>query len=108
MKLVLQDLNGEPGNQLTAQFDESGGIIGLYPYAYFILPDPERMIARRQSRILYFDGKYCLENLSPKNQFLHNGKGLIAGIKVILQDLDVVRIGGYALLVSLVDDQALT
>jgi FHA domain-containing protein len=109
MTLVLRGitLNEEPMSQpLIGRFDERGGSVGRSDDATLTLPDPERMISRLQAQILHRDGHYWMENVSAATPILHNGRPLSAGMRVVLEDDDEIRIGGYALQATFEDDEA--
>jgi type VI secretion system FHA domain protein len=57
-----------------------------------------------QARVLHRDRHYWIENLSAASPMLHNGRRLIAGMRVILREGDELRIGPYTLLASLGED----
>src|SRR5579864_4354724 len=101
MILVLRaiGLNEEPISQgLTGRFNERGGTLGRSDDATLTLPDPRRLIARLQARVLHLEGDFWIENVSAASQVLHNGRPVTTGMRVILHEADVVKIGGYTLL----------
>ncbi len=100
MTLVLRGitLDEEPLSQpLLGRFDERGGSLGRSDDATLTLPDPQRLISRTQAQILHRDGHYWVENISAASAVLHNGRPLSAGMRVMLNDGDELRIGGYVL-----------
>lgn len=108
MTLVLYavSLNEEAMSQpLIGRFDERGGTLGRSDNATFTLPDPERMISRLQAQVVHGDGHYWIENVSAAIPLLHNGRPLSAGMRVMLQEGDELRIGGYTLQAAFEDDE---
>src|ERR1700755_2129695 len=109
MTLVLQGikLNDEPMSQpLIGRFDERGGTLGRSDNATFTLPDPERLISRVQAQVLFGDEGYWIEQVSTANSTLHNGRPLSAGMRVLLNEGDELRIGGYTLIAAFESDEA--
>lgn len=109
MTLVLQGikLNDEPMSQpLIGRFDERGGTLGRSDNATFTLPDPERLISRVQAQVLFGDEGYWIEHVSTANSTLHNGRPLSAGMRVLLNEGDELRIGGYTLVAAFESDEA--
>src|SRR5215813_13477105 len=109
MTLVLRgiSLNEEPMSRpLIGRFDERGGSLGRSDDATLTLPDPERLISRIQAQVLHQDDHYWIENISQASAVLHNGRPLSTGMRVILNEGDEIRIGGYALQTSFEDDAA--
>jgi predicted component of type VI protein secretion system len=107
MTLVLHGitLNEQPMSKpLIGRFDERGGTLGRSDKVTFTLPDPERTISRIQAQVLHHDEGYWIENVSPANPILHNGRPLSAGMRVMLRQGDELAIGGYTLQVSFEDD----
>jgi predicted component of type VI protein secretion system len=98
-------LNDERLSQpLLGRFDQRGGTVGRSDNATFTLPDPERRISRVQAKVLYTDEGYWVENSSAASPVLHNGRLLGAGMRVLLQANDELRIGGYSLSISFEDN----
>jgi predicted component of type VI protein secretion system len=109
MSLVLRGitLDEEPMSQpLIGRFDERGGTLGRSDDATLTLPDPERLISRIQAQVLHRDEHYWLENISAASAVLHNGRPLSTGMRVILNEGDELRIGGYALQAAFEDEAA--
>jgi predicted component of type VI protein secretion system len=109
MTLVLQGirLNDEPLSQpLIGRFDERGGTVGRSDNATVTLPDPERLISRVQAQVLHGDEGYWIEHVSTANSTLHNGRPLSAGMRVLLNEGDELRIGGYTLVAAFESDEA--
>src|ERR1700736_3967101 len=107
MTLVLRGitLGEEPMSQpLIGRFDERGGTLGRSDDATLTLPDPERLISRIQAQVLHRDEHYWLENLSAASAVLHNGRPVSTGMRVILNEGDELRIGGYALQAAFEDE----
>jgi len=107
MTLVLKgiSLNDDPlSNPLVGRFDDRGGEIGRSDHATFTLPDPQRLISRVHARISHAEQAYWIENISSAGQILHNGRPLSSGMRVMLNDGDEVRIGGYRLAVAFEHD----
>ena len=108
MTLILRviSLNEEPiSRPPSGRFDERGGTLGRSDDATLTLPDPQRMISRIQAQILHRDGQYWIENVSAANPILHNSRPLSTGMRVVLQEGDEVRIGGYALQAAFESDE---
>jgi len=98
-------LNDERLSQpLLGRFDQRGGTVGRSDSATFTLPDPERRISRVQAKVLHTEEGYWVENSSAASPVLHNGRLLAAGMRVLLNENDELRIGGYSLLVSFEDN----
>jgi predicted component of type VI protein secretion system len=109
MTLVLQGikLNDEPMSQpLIGRFDERGGTLGRSDNATLTLPDPERLISRVQAQVLFGDEGYWIEQVSTANSTLHNGRPLSAGMRVLLNEGDELRMGGYTLVAAFESDEA--
>jgi FHA domain-containing protein len=107
MTLILRGvtLDEEPMSQpLIGRFDKRGGSLGRSDDATLTLPDPERLISRIQAQVLHRDEHYWLENLSAASAVLHNGRPVSTGMRVILNEGDELRIGGYALQAAFEDE----
>jgi len=105
--LILRGLtlDEEPMSQpLIGRFDKRGGTLGRSDDATLTLPDPERLISRIQAQVLHRDEHYWLENLSAASAVLHNGRPVSTGMRVILNEGDELRIGGYALQAAFEDE----
>lgn len=110
MNLVIRavTLNDQPLSQaIVGCFDAKGGTIGRSDANTMTLPDPERHISRLQVEVLALEGRFHVHNAAAANPIFVNGRALNPGERGVLANHDELRIGGYALDVSIdVDDEA--
>lgn len=104
MNLVIRavTLNDQPVSQaIVGYFDERGGTIGRSDTNTLTLPDPKRHISRLQAEIGVQAGRFHVRNAASANPIFVNGRVLNAGEQSPLADRDELRIGSYALGVSI-------
>jgi FHA domain-containing protein len=93
---------GRPlGGELTARFGEAGGTIGRGDTSTLVLPDPERYISRTHATISFQAGGFIVTDNGTKNPVMLNDRPLGTGQWARLADGDTIKIGDYALAVSL-------
>jgi FHA domain-containing protein len=89
-----------PAEPLVAEFDETGGTIGRGTNNQLVLPDPEKHISRVQATILFRNGQYLVLDQGSVNPVVLNGRPLGNGAQAALADGDDLRMGDYAMQVS--------
>jgi type VI secretion system FHA domain protein len=87
---------------ISAQFAETGGTIGRGDSSTLVLPDPERFISRTHAAISFQAGGFVITDSATKNPVIVNGRPLGPGGQVRLADGDQIKVGDYALEVTLV------
>ncbi len=100
MNLVIraQTLNDQPLSQaIVGCFDLKGGTIGRSDTNTMALPDPERHISRLQAEVSARAGAFSIRNSGAANAIFINGRALAPGEGSVLASGDELRIGGYAL-----------
>ena len=89
--------NGLPcAEQLSAEFDETGGSIGRAANNQFVLPDNDHLISRIQATIAFRNGGYVLISQGVNPIHLNN-RPIDNGNSATLSDGDELLIGGYGL-----------
>ncbi len=92
--------NGIPcTEQLSAEFDETGGSIGRAANNQFVLPDNDHLISRIQATIAFRNGGYVLISQGVNPVHLNN-RPIDNGNSATLSDGDELLIGGYTLKVE--------
>jgi FHA domain-containing protein len=89
-----------PAQPLAAEFDETGGSIGRGANNQLVLPDPEKHISRVQATIVFRNGQYLVLDQGSVNPVVLNGRPLGNGAQAVLADGDDLRMGDYAMRVS--------
>lgn len=100
MNLVIraQTLNDQPLSQaIVGCFDLKGGTIGRSDTNTMALPDPERHISRLQAEVSAQSGGFSIRNSGAANAIFINGRAIAPGEGSLLSSGDELRIGGYAL-----------
>src|SRR5690348_4550631 len=103
MKIRIQvtDHNGRPPLQLlSAEFSELGGNIGRAEGNALVLRDSTRVISRTHASIQFRDGNYFIRNLGSAIPVYINGQPLENGEDAAIALGDEIRIGGYIMDVS--------
>jgi FHA domain len=94
---------GRPvAQEIAARFSEAGGTIGRGESSTLMLPDPERYISRTHATVSFQAGGYVITDNGTKNPVILNGRPLGSGLQARLADGDTLKVGDYALLVTLV------
>jgi FHA domain len=94
---------GRPvAQEIAARFGEAGGTIGRGESSTLVLPDPERYISRTHATVSFQAGGYVITDNGTKNPVILNGRPLGSGLQARLADGDTVKVGDYALLVTLI------
>ena len=97
-------LNGKPLSQpISGVFDENGGSIGRADSNTVALPDTERLISRLHARVTWSGGAFWLEDVGKGVSSLVNGRPISGEGAVKIGVNDELRIGGYRLMVDLLD-----
>jgi predicted component of type VI protein secretion system len=85
-------------------FDKRGGSIGRLESNDWTLPDPERFVSTHHATVAYEEGAWRLADVSTNGTFLNApDRPVNRGQPVALRDGDRIFIGGYEILVQLVD-----
>jgi len=103
--LVVIAIGGEPpAAPIEALFDERGGTVGRAPGSTLVLPDPGRLIARRQAQVTFRQGQWFIvcEGI---NEMSVGGVRLATGESVALAVGDIIRIGDILIEVRAVPSQ---
>lgn len=101
LTLKAVSLNDQPlSPSIVARFDAGGGTIGRADHNTLALPDPERHISRLQAEIVLRGDAFMVRNVGAANPVLVGTRALMQGEDCDLAQGDVMRIGGYALLVD--------
>jgi FHA domain-containing protein len=101
LTLKAVSLNDQPlSPSIVARFDAGGGTIGRADHNTLALPDPERHISRLQAEIVLRGDAFMVRNVGAANPVLVGTRALMQGDDCDLAQGDVLRIGGYALLVD--------
>lgn len=104
MALILKTIRykGLPsGQEISAQFEASGGTIGRAPNNHLVLPDPEKFISRLHATIVCEGGLYFIQDSSTGGTYLDNNDLPLQQARAQLHDGQKLRIGEYELQVSL-------
>ena len=98
--------NHAPAKALSVTINESGCTIGRATDNGFVLPDMERIISHRHASIQYENGSYYLTDNSTNGTYInHAAEPIGAGNRILLHDGDVLSIGKYECVVSMVTQQ---
>ncbi|MET0250559.1 MAG: type VI secretion system-associated FHA domain protein TagH [Novosphingobium sp.] len=89
------------GSPLALVLDRRSATIGRSPTTDWALPDPDRHISSRHCDVLYRNGGYELVDRSTNGTYLNGASERLAAPQM-LQNGDVIRIGRYELVASLV------
>lgn len=104
--LTVVSMNGQAADgTLSAQFDETGGLIGRADTNQLVLPDPDRSISRVHAQVVFRNGRYAVVDRG-SNAILVNGEPVGRDREALLAEGDRVQIGGYLLSVRLQDGQS--
>ena len=102
LTLLAVSLNDQAlSRPITARFDSRGGTIGRADHSTMALPDPERVISRKQAEVVFMGDGYMIRNLGAANPITVAGRPLAQGDTALLRDADEVGIGSYRLRVQL-------
>ena len=102
LTLLAVSLNDQAlSRPITARFDSRGGTIGRADHSTMALPDPERVISRKQAEVVFMGDGYMIRNLGAANPITVAGRPLAQGETALLRDADEVGIGSYRLRVQL-------
>ena len=82
---------------ITARFDTHGGTIGRADHSTMSLPDPERVISRKQAEVVFVGDGFMIRNVGAANPINVAGRALAQGETAPLRQADEVHIGGYLL-----------
>lgn len=82
---------------------ENGGSLGRSPSCDIALPDQSKWISRTHSQISLTDRGYVIKDLS-NNGLSLNEKSLMRDKEYPITDGDIVKVGGYTLLISLLNN----
>lgn len=103
LMLAVETYRGSaPVAPLECRFGAAGGTIGRGPENTMVLPDAARTVSRVHARIDYIDGGWRLADLG-SNPSRQNGRPLAAGASVRLAGGDMLDIGGYRLIVRVME-----
>lgn len=95
--------NHPPVNALSVTVNESGCTIGRSNDNSFVLPDMERIVSHHHAAVEYENGAYYLADKSTNGTYInHSPEPVGSGNKVLLHDSDVLTIGKYECVVSIV------
>ncbi len=86
-------------DNVTAEFNQSGGSIGRKKENTLVLSDPENFVSGHHAEILYNNGQYQIKDISKNGTYLANAKINLNGESIKLNDKEVFRIGEYEVLV---------
>ena len=92
LSLVVIAICGEPpAAPIEALFDELGGTVGRAPDSTLVLPDPRRLVARRQAQVTFREGRWFIlcEGI---NEMSVGGVRLATGESAALAVGDIIRI----------------
>ena len=82
---------------VSAHFDANGGTIGRADHSTMALPDPERVISRKQAEVVFTGSGFMIRNTGAANPIQVAGRVVAQGETAALNDGDEVRVGGYLL-----------
>ena len=82
---------------ISARFDAQGGTIGRADHSTMALPDPERVISRKQAEVVFTGDGFMIRNTGAANPIQVAGRVVAQGETAPLRDGEEVRIGGYLL-----------
>lgn len=97
---VLTYQGTAPKEDLSYDFDVSGGTLGRAPGNQLALPDPEKHISRIHARIVCRDGRFYVVDQGSANRTQLNGRLLDAESEELLNGGDLMTLGEYVLGVS--------
>lgn len=101
IKITVVSYNNEAtSSALSALFDRQGGTLGRDEDNHFVLPDPKRLVSRKQASLKSDGARHTIVNLSQANPILVNGQEIGFGQEYALQKDDEIRIGLYVLCVE--------
>jgi type VI secretion system FHA domain protein len=101
---VVSDHRRQLAERHTIIFGMSGGSIGRSSDNDWVLPDPLRYVSAHHARIHFRDGHFYLEDLSTNGVFVNDQTEAVAKLGSSgcrLKNGDVLRIGGYQIVVAL-------
>jgi FHA domain-containing protein len=97
----VESVAGEPLHApLAATFANAGGAIGRGFDCVLVLPDPDRLISRRQAMIVFRDGQPFIRQIGSNLVIELDGEPLASEIDYPLADGAGIRIGPYVLRVG--------
>ena len=80
LTLLAVSLNDQPLTRpITARFDSHGGSIGRADHSTLSLPDPERVISRKQAEVVFMGDGFMIRNLGAANPITVAGRLLVQG-----------------------------
>ncbi|MEZ9460580.1 FHA domain-containing protein [Vibrio splendidus] len=82
---------------------ESGGSLGRSPSCDIALPDQSKWISRTHCQLYPTDRGYVIKDISNNGVSL-NDKSLAKEKEYVITDGDIIKLGGYTLLISLLSD----
>ena len=98
LTLLAVSLNDQAlSRPISARFDTHGGTIGRADHSTLALPDPERVISRKQAEVVFTGAGFIIRNTGAANPIQVAGRALAQGESAPLRDGDDVRVGGYQL-----------
>ena len=98
LTLLAVSLNDQAlSRPITARFDSRGGTIGRADHSTMALPDPERVISRKQAEVVFMGEGFMIRNLGAANPITVAGRALAQGETAPLRDGDEVGVGSYRL-----------
>ncbi|MGH8299474.1 MAG: type VI secretion system-associated FHA domain protein TagH [Steroidobacteraceae bacterium] len=106
---VVSDHRRQLAERHTVVFGVSGGSIGRSGDNDWVLPDPLRYVSAHHARVLFRDGHFYLEDLSTNGVFVNDRPEAVAKLGSSgypLKNGDVLRIGGYQIVVALETETA--
>jgi type VI secretion system protein len=112
---VISDHRHKLGDKSTFVFGVSGGSIGRSAENDWVLPDDMRYVSGRHARIVFYKGKYLLQDTSSNGVYVNDNERPLGNQNPhTLSSGDVIRIGEYHVQVQIdsatdfsLDDSAL-
>jgi len=101
---VLGPQGAELGPLAYKVFDHRGGSIGRQEGNDWILPDPDRFLSTRHATVSFENGTWRLTDVSTNGTYLNDPERAVTRDEpVILSEGDRLFIGGYEILVQLIE-----
>jgi predicted component of type VI protein secretion system len=106
LRIVLVKAMGQvPSQELSADFNQTHGVIGRASSCDLHLPDPYQHISREQVRVVFEEGRYSVIACGIPQIVSLNGRELAKDQVVPVQDGDTLIVGEFELRIELVVPQ---
>lgn len=103
--LKFQSTGSVPGKGEPVKMNGPSLTIGRGNENDLVLPDPDRMLSKRHCAIEDHNGNVVVVDFSTNGTFLNYGKLALGATPTPLNDGDILSLGPYELLVSIVSDR---